>query len=335
MNAMVCEMCQSNDLVKQDGMYVCQCCGTKYSVEEARKLLGSVRIDKTEETEKLLLLARRARNENNSENAAKYYDMVLQEDPNNWEAAFFQVYFQSMQCKIMNIASAAISVANCLDGTIGLIADIDDEKEQDSALQTIVHYSSAIAALLASAANNHYTQHSTVNNAFSECTNRIVAVNQIYSNLETALKKHFESKKDIIVSFQKTYNNFLNSYSRFFNATYRTTQATRLTNEIKASDPSYVEPTPAKSGCYVATAVYGSYDCPEVWTLRRFRDNTLAETWYGRTFIRTYYAISPTLVKWFGNTEWFKHLWKPNLDRMVEKLNKKGVENTPYNDRAW
>ena len=38
-------------------------------------------------------------------------------------------------------------------------------------------------------------------------------------------------------------------------------------------------------GCYVATAVYGSYDCPQVWTLRRFRDYTLAGSWYGRTFI--------------------------------------------------
>ncbi len=43
-----------------------------------------------------------------------------------------------------------------------------------------------------------------------------------------------------------------------------------------------------KQGCYVATAVYGSYDCPEVWTLRRYRDNTLAETWYGRVFIKLY-----------------------------------------------
>ncbi len=88
-------------------------------------------------------------------------------------------------------------------------------------------------------------------------------------------------------------------------------------------------------GCYVATAVYGSYDCPEVWTLRRFRDNTLAETWYGRAFIRTYYAISPTLVKWFGETAWFKNMWKPTLDRMVVRLNGEGVENTPYNDREW
>ena len=62
----------------------------------------------------------------------------------------------------------------------------------------------------------------------------------------------------------------------------------------------------SNSGCYIATCVYGSYDCPQVWTLRRFRDDTLDATWYGRLFIRCYYAISPTLVKWFGNTTWFK-----------------------------
>ena len=88
-------------------------------------------------------------------------------------------------------------------------------------------------------------------------------------------------------------------------------------------------------GCYVATAVYGSYDCPQVWTLRRFRDYKLAETWYGRAFIRTYYTISPTIVKWFGNTTWFKKMWKGTLDRMVSSLNNKGVADTPYEDRKW
>ena len=89
------------------------------------------------------------------------------------------------------------------------------------------------------------------------------------------------------------------------------------------------------SGCYVATAVYGSYDCPQVWTLRRYRDYTLAETWYGRAFIKTYYAISPTLVKWFGHTDWFKNMWKGKLDRMVSKLQANGVESTPYEDKNW
>ncbi len=88
-------------------------------------------------------------------------------------------------------------------------------------------------------------------------------------------------------------------------------------------------------GCYVATCVYGSYNCPQVWTLRRYRDNTLAKTWYGRAFIHTYYAISPTIVKWFGNTVWFKKLWRGKLDKMVIKLNNDGISNTPYEDRNW
>ena len=77
------------------------------------------------------------------------------------------------------------------------------------------------------------------------------------------------------------------------------------------------------------------YDCPQVWTLRRYRDYTLAEAWYGRAFIRTYYAISPTLVKWFGHTEWFRKMWKGKLDRMVANLNAEGVEDTPYVDQEW
>ena len=88
-------------------------------------------------------------------------------------------------------------------------------------------------------------------------------------------------------------------------------------------------------GCYVATCVYGSYDCPQVWTLRRFRDNTLANSVLGRAFIRTYYAISPTIVHWFGNTQWFQKLWRGPLDKLVSKLQADGVESTPYNDRNW
>ena len=93
--------------------------------------------------------------------------------------------------------------------------------------------------------------------------------------------------------------------------------------------------TSTGNGCYIATAVYGSYDCPEIWTLRRYRDNELAKTWYGRAFIHSYYAISPTLVKWFGDTNWFKNIWKPRLDKMVKNLHKKGFEDTPYKDLDW
>ena len=88
-------------------------------------------------------------------------------------------------------------------------------------------------------------------------------------------------------------------------------------------------------GCYVATCVYGSYDCPQVWTLRRFRDDTLWKSFFGRAFIRTYYAVSPTIVRWFGDTRWFKNMWRGVLDQMVHRLNRQGVENTPYQDKNW
>ena len=91
----------------------------------------------------------------------------------------------------------------------------------------------------------------------------------------------------------------------------------------------------ASGGCYVATSVYGSYDCPEVWTLRRFRDNVLAETWYGRLFIRAYYAVSPTAVKLFGNAAWFQDFWRGQLDNLVSNLQADGFESTPYQDQSW
>lgn len=91
----------------------------------------------------------------------------------------------------------------------------------------------------------------------------------------------------------------------------------------------------SSGGCYIATAVYGSYDCPQVWVLRRFRDYKLAQTWYGRVFIHTYYSISPTLVKWFGKSQWFTNMWKPCLDTMVTRLKEEGFYDTPYNDRKF
>ena len=85
-------------------------------------------------------------------------------------------------------------------------------------------------------------------------------------------------------------------------------------------------------GCYIATCVYGSYDCPEVWALRRYRDSFLAERWYGRAFINLYYAVSPTMVKHFGHTKWFNRLFRTNLDKLVAELKTIGYKDTPYHD---
>ena len=73
-------------------------------------------------------------------------------------------------------------------------------------------------------------------------------------------------------------------------------------------------------GCYIATCVYGSYDCPEVWVLRRYRDSRLSASLFGRQFIQIYYAVSPKLVALFGKKKWFTGVWKPILNKIISKL---------------
>lgn len=91
--------------------------------------------------------------------------------------------------------------------------------------------------------------------------------------------------------------------------------------------------TTKSNGCYVATCVYGSYDCPQVWTLRRFRDNYLDNYILGRMFIKLYYAISPTIVKIFGENKKFISFNKNILDRIILKLKSRGYKDTKYNDK--
>lgn len=109
------------------------------------------------------------------------------------------------------------------------------------------------------------------------------------------------------------------------NTTNHTSKPIQNTSQNKATS----------GGCYIATTIYGSYDCPEVWTLRRFRDLKLAESVFGRAFIKLYYSTSPTLVKLFGKTLFFKKTFKPILDKLVYVLQHEGVESTPYKDIEW
>ena len=102
--------------------------------------------------------------------------------------------------------------------------------------------------------------------------------------------------------------------------------------KIKKYEPSFICSKPLTNGCYIATAVYGSYDCPQVWVLRRYRDYSLNQSLMGRSFIRFYYATSPTFVRFFKNTKWFNIVFRKILDKFTTHLITKGYKNTPYND---
>lgn len=94
MKQLICEMCGSKDILKQDGVFVCQSCGCKYSVEEARKMMiegtvdvaGTVKVDDTAKVDNYLALSRNAYDSRNGQSAIDYANKALEIDAKNPKA---------------------------------------------------------------------------------------------------------------------------------------------------------------------------------------------------------------------------------------------------------
>lgn len=347
MKQIVCEMCGGTDLLKQDGVFICQSCGTKYSVEEAKKMMaegtvdvsGTVKVDYSGFVKKYLENARRAREKTDWEEVEKYYNMVEQNEPHNIEAVFYSSYGKAM----LSLTEAdRFKRQQKFDVFCKSESVIDDyyEKEKSEELKSIIEQMSQ--DLIRMTTTNFVYNKTTSGNITSDDTSYTYAMFakaevQFIESIENIIEKDEQPYlyEILLVHYGRCIKNI--RVDRPTSESYRE-KMIKVNLKMKELDPNFVEkevPNIKVGGCYVATAVYGSYDCPQVWTLRRYRDYSLAKTWYGRTFIRTYYTISPTLVKWFGNTTWFKKLWRGKLDRMIKKLQAEGIESTPYQDIDW
>lgn len=416
MKQLTCEMCGSTELIKQDGFFVCQTCGTKYSVEEAKKMMiegtvevaGTVRVDDTSKIDNYYTMADNAYDADNKQEAENYCNKIIEIDPTNYKAWFLKGKAAGWQSTLRKIrieesvncftkaidnapedeleeikAEAAAEISSLSTALMRLCCNNfakypseDNEADILNNLKMARLYSLLLLSKCGVAPTEFYKEVATLMNV-AVCSAWKDVITEDYQHSEHPSKYTWETFKNrcfsciniitaaidlsdddkqsdiqryknlilitqnLVDSCSYTYSN--GGYSREWSLTAEAKQKNidnimTYHQKIKEIDPSYEipqRPTPASGGCYVATCVYGSYDCPQVWTLRRYRDNTLGSTWYGRLFIRTYYAISPTLVKWFGNTNWFKKLWKGKLDRMVAKLQNNGVEDTPYEDKEW
>lgn len=79
----------------------------------------------------------------------------------------------------------------------------------------------------------------------------------------------------------------------------------------------------AKSGCFIATAVYGSILTPQVVLFRQFRDRVLIRRSWGRTLVRGYYKISPPLARRIGQTAWLRAAARAMLDALARRIARK------------
>ena len=91
---------------------------------------------------------------------------------------------------------------------------------------------------------------------------------------------------------------------------------------ISTSSNSNSSTQKRSEGCYIATMAYGDYDHPQVLLLRKYRDERLMQSCLGRLFVKTYYFISPKLVKILRGHENINAFIRILLDKYIEWLNR-------------
>ncbi len=94
MKRIVCEMCGSNDLIKKDGLFVCENCGTKYTLEEAKKMMveGTVQVEinTSKSDANLLEVIKTACATGNSKEVFELASRLVENNPSNWEGWFYK-----------------------------------------------------------------------------------------------------------------------------------------------------------------------------------------------------------------------------------------------------
>ena len=256
MKQLTCEMCGSTDLMKQDGVFVCQTCGCKYSVEEAKKMMvegtvdvtgSTVKVDVTEKVKNLYVMARRARDDNNAELASKYYEMITFENPFEWEALFYFNYFKAKNTNLGNMDNSVIRFANSLDSVFDLIDKSDKSTEEkwkiakeiiiriDTMCESFIHW-----------AKSHYRKYSNLKDSVSELKSRTFAIANLQKKIADLLEKHFADKsKNEIVSYLKSYvENYIlldtvHTSSIDITLKYYSNELIEAENRIKKLDPEY------------------------------------------------------------------------------------------------
>lgn len=112
-------MCGSTDLVKQDGVFVCQSCGCKYSIEEAKKMMiegtvevtGTVKVDNSATIANYIELAESALKGANGQSVLEYTNKALEVDPQNSRAWILQMQVFEKIAQLQNPRTSEVITA--------------------------------------------------------------------------------------------------------------------------------------------------------------------------------------------------------------------------------
>ena len=134
MKKIVCDLCESTEFTKEGGFFICQGCGTKYSLEEAKGMMREVEgagpvstgapvtavpmgNPNQQQIDNLLLLATNAYSASNNEETEKYCNRAIEYDAMCYKAWFLKAKAIGWSSTIQNsrIAESAHSFKQAVD----------------------------------------------------------------------------------------------------------------------------------------------------------------------------------------------------------------------------
>lgn len=264
MKQIVCEVCGSNDLVKEDGCFICQYCGAKYSPEEAKRLIvevngkvdvsgSKVTVDNTSFVERSLENARRAKAKEDWEECEKYYNMVEQYEPTNIEAIFYSSYGKARMALVDSDRFKREQKIKVLKNSISVIDDnYDNSPDKYEENKVLIQN---INADLLSMMNSSFVMN-TVNNG-NYTSNDSSYTFDMFIELSLGMIESIEhiigvitDKKKTIYLWQILRQQYSYIYSIYRRASYKYRQRSRwldaianIDNQLYRRDPYYHAPS--------------------------------------------------------------------------------------------
>ena len=142
MKQMTCEMCEGTDFIKQDGVFVCQSCGIKYSVEEAKKMIveveGKPPAKDTSKSSNLFKLAQSSFDSKNYAKAEDFCNQVIAIDDKNYDAWKLKAEAVGFQTTVDN--TRIEEIVNCLMNAYNSLDDKEKKEKKNETINKIYEY---------------------------------------------------------------------------------------------------------------------------------------------------------------------------------------------------
>lgn len=87
-----------------------------------------------------------------------------------------------------------------------------------------------------------------------------------------------------------------------------------------APDVTQIGVVGGEKRCFIATAVYGSENAPDVLILRRFRDDILLSSMFGRFLINIYYRLSPPVARLLSSNSFLRRVVRKAVVHPIAKM---------------